>query len=248
MYVDESTGSCLVENFTVGRNGYGNVFFPGVTNVAGLNLDEIVFIRHKEVIVYPDDNKKPPLGEGLNKKAQITLDKVWPVDKTNKANIKSPEKLAELNYEDKLQRACIKLGARFVEYRPETGSWVFKVDHFSKYGLDDSDEDDAGKKSEANKKLKTLQLREPSKQQQLQQPEKPKLVAARKPGEKTDTATTMTTATVHAEDVPSSRIDSEEEMQDVGSCGRTAGAKFSNASSFKSKTPVYDVVVVQCAL
>ena len=39
-------------------------------------MDEIVFFRHKEVIVYPDDNNKPPLGEALNKKAQITLDKV----------------------------------------------------------------------------------------------------------------------------------------------------------------------------
>ena len=71
MYVDESSGSCLVENFTVGRTGYGNIFFPGVTNVAGLNLDEIVFIRHKEVIVYPDDGKKPRLGEGLNRRAQV---------------------------------------------------------------------------------------------------------------------------------------------------------------------------------
>ena len=48
------------------------MFFPGVTNVAGMNFDEIVFFRHKEVTVYPDDKGKPSLGEGLNKKAQVT--------------------------------------------------------------------------------------------------------------------------------------------------------------------------------
>ena len=49
----DDKGNCNVDSFTVGREGYGNIFFPGTTNVAGLNLDEIVFIRHKEVIVYP---------------------------------------------------------------------------------------------------------------------------------------------------------------------------------------------------
>ena len=107
-----------------------------------MNFDELVIFRHKEVFVYPDDTMKPILGEGLNKKAQVTLDKVWPIDKTHQNPIKSPEKLRDMNYEEKLRKACIKMGARFVEYRPETGSWVFKVEHFSKYGLQEADDED----------------------------------------------------------------------------------------------------------
>lgn len=34
-------GECLVRDFTVGRQGYGQVTFLGLTNVYGLNLDEI---------------------------------------------------------------------------------------------------------------------------------------------------------------------------------------------------------------
>lgn len=34
-------GSCVVPNFTVGREGYGNVYFGKEMDVAGLNLDEI---------------------------------------------------------------------------------------------------------------------------------------------------------------------------------------------------------------
>ena len=72
----DAEGNLNVENFTIGRQGYGNIFFPGMTNIKGMNFDDIVFFRHKEVIVYPDDSKKPELGQGLNKKAQVTLDKV----------------------------------------------------------------------------------------------------------------------------------------------------------------------------
>nr|XP_033206829.1 nuclear pore complex protein Nup98-Nup96 isoform X2 [Bombus vancouverensis nearcticus] len=134
--------TCIVPNFTVGREDYGNVYFPESFDIYGLNLDEIVHFRHKEVIIYPDDEKKPPIGEGLNRKAQVTLDQVWPHDKSLHKPITDPQRLAAMDYEEKLRRVSAKHDTRFLEYRPETGSWVFKVDHFSKYGLSDSDEED----------------------------------------------------------------------------------------------------------
>ncbi|XP_036674150.3 nuclear pore complex protein Nup98-Nup96 [Drosophila suzukii] len=135
-------GSCVVPNFTVGREGYGNVFFGKEMDVAGLNLDEIVHFRNKEIIIYPDDDNKPPIGHGLNRDAQVTLDQVWPLDKTKHEAIKEPQRLLEMDWEGKLRRVCDKNDTRFIEYRPETGSWVFRVKHFSKYGLGDSDEED----------------------------------------------------------------------------------------------------------
>lgn len=57
----------------------------------------------------------------------MTLDGVWPNDKTTRTQIKSPQRLSEMNYEERLENASRKQGARFLEYRPETGSWVFEV-------------------------------------------------------------------------------------------------------------------------
>ncbi|XP_048349598.1 nuclear pore complex protein Nup98-Nup96-like [Sphaerodactylus townsendi] len=151
-------GECVVTDFTIGRKGYGSIYFEGEVNLTNLDLDEIVHVRRKEVIVYPDDELKPPVGEGLNRRAEVTLDGVWPTDKTSRALIKSPERLAEMNYEGRLEAVSRKQGAQFKEYRPETGSWVFKVSHFSKYGLQDSDEEEEEHPSKTEaKKLKTAQ-------------------------------------------------------------------------------------------
>lgn len=153
--VDDS-GDCNVEDLTIGREGYGSIFFPGITNMANLNIDEIVFFRRKEVVVYPDDENKPPLGEGLNKKAEVTLDCVWPRDKSVGTPVKSPEKLAAINWQNKIEENTTKIGAKFIDYRPETGSWVFEVKHFSKYGLvEDSDDEDLSEQEK--KRLKSSQ-------------------------------------------------------------------------------------------
>ncbi|MEE6526837.1 hypothetical protein FKM82_027725, partial [Ascaphus truei] len=107
--------------------GYGSIYFEDTVNLTNLNLDEIVHIHRKEVIVYTDDNYKPPIGEGLNRRAEVTLQGVWPMDKTSRSLIKSPDRLIEMNYESRLESASRRQDADFKEYRPETGSWVFKV-------------------------------------------------------------------------------------------------------------------------
>ena len=67
------TKRCLVENFTVGRYGYGNVCFLGMMDVAGLDLDAVVFIVRKQVEVYPPGTTKPPRGRQLNRPAIVSV-------------------------------------------------------------------------------------------------------------------------------------------------------------------------------
>ncbi|CAH2217001.1 jg26637, partial [Pararge aegeria aegeria] len=135
-------GSCVVPHLTIGRKNYGNVYYDCEIDVAGLDIDSLVHFLNKEIIIYPEDEEKPPVGEGLNRRAIVTLERVWPRDKTEKRPITEPDRLWKMDYEGKLRRVCDKHDTKFVEYRPQTGSWVFRVEHFSKYGLTDSDEED----------------------------------------------------------------------------------------------------------
>ncbi|ERL95449.1 hypothetical protein D910_12711 [Dendroctonus ponderosae] len=161
LVLDED-GQCFVEGFTIGRRGYGNVYFPDKIDVAGLHIDELVHLCYREVTIYPDDSKKPPVGEGLNRRAQVTIDNVYPKRTANNELIKDVGELTEMRFAEKLRKITEKKNGRFVDYRPETGSWVFKVDHFSKYGFNDSDEEseessaDALKKAELKKRQMAL--------------------------------------------------------------------------------------------
>lgn len=141
----DSKGDCMVENFSIGRVDYGCITFPGFTNVSNMNLDEIVHIRRKEVHIYPDETKKPQIGQGLNKTAEVTLHRIWPTCKETKKPITDPIRIIDMGYNKKIEKATIEMGAQFIDYDPSTGSWTFKVKHFSKYGLHDSDDDDDSK-------------------------------------------------------------------------------------------------------
>ncbi|XP_019852669.1 PREDICTED: nuclear pore complex protein Nup98-Nup96 isoform X2 [Amphimedon queenslandica] len=151
-------GKPKVQDLVIGRTNFGKILFTGDTDVSNLNVDELVSINLKEVTVYPDDSLKPPQGEGLNKRAIVSLSGYWPVCKTTRQPIRDPQKLADLGYVNKLRSSTAKIGARFCDYHPDTGTCVFEVQHFSKYKLvaddDDSDDDDDGDQKGGGDKAK----------------------------------------------------------------------------------------------
>ena len=59
----------------------------------------------------------------------MTLEGCWPVCKTTREYIRDPERIASTGYHDKLKRSTEKLGARFLDYSPETGSCSFEVQY-----------------------------------------------------------------------------------------------------------------------
>lgn len=129
-----------VKNFVVGRQGYGSIKFFGETDVRRLDLESLVQFNNREVIVYMDESKKPPVGQGLNKPAEVTLLNIKCFDKKSGQQYTEGPRIEK--YREMLKRKAEDQGAEFVSYDPVKGEWKFKVNHFSKYKFGDEDEDD----------------------------------------------------------------------------------------------------------
>lgn len=80
--------------------------------------------------VYLEEADKPPVGEGLNRRAEVTLHKVWRMDKATNRPSTDPEAISR--FERKLKKLAAEQSARFLSYSAESGTWVFEVDHFSR--------------------------------------------------------------------------------------------------------------------
>lgn len=126
-----------VKDFVVGRRGFGSIKFLGETDVRRLDLESIVQFNHREVIVYKDESKKPAIGQGLNKPAEVTLLNVKCIyKKTGQQFIEGPK---VEKYKEMLIKKAEEQGAEFVSYDAVKGEWKFRVKHFSSYDFGDGD-------------------------------------------------------------------------------------------------------------
>ncbi|KAH1080396.1 hypothetical protein J1N35_020157 [Gossypium stocksii] len=127
-----------VKDFVVGRHGYGSIKFLGETDVRRLDLESLVQFNNREVIVYLDDSKKPPVGQGLNKPAEVTLLNIKCFDKKTRQQYTEGPRVEK--YKNMLKRKAEEQGAEFLYYDPIKEEWRFKVNHFSTYKLEDGDD------------------------------------------------------------------------------------------------------------
>lgn len=124
-----------VHNFTVGERGVGQVRFLQPVDLTKITLsdifDRIVVFEPRLITLYPDDEyteeEKPPIGSGLNLPAEIRLERCWCVNKSDRTPIKD---MGDSRLQAHIERLKSIPDTHFIDYLPETGTWIFKVDHF----------------------------------------------------------------------------------------------------------------------
>ncbi|KAF7592863.1 hypothetical protein BBP40_012342 [Aspergillus hancockii] len=133
-----------VVGFTVGRQRCGQVTFDEPVDLTNIDLDQIfgglVEIGVRKITVYPDEAIKPPRGKGLNVPSILRIENSWPRGRDKKSP--SPLTSGPL-FEKHVDRLKKVHNAEFIDYEKEKGTWVFKVPHYTTYGLD-YDSDDEG--------------------------------------------------------------------------------------------------------
>lgn len=151
-----------VDGFVIGRHNVGNIAFKYPVDLTGIDLEELygglVQLEARSATVYPVAARKPPVGKGLNIPAKITLEQSWPRGSRDSRVLADNDKRVNKHIE-RLQRIP---ETTYLGYNPETGVWVFSVEHFTTYGLDDSEEDSGDDTEMPN--LGDPQLSSPSQQ------------------------------------------------------------------------------------
>ncbi|OWZ52424.1 nuclear pore complex protein Nup98-Nup96 [Cryptococcus neoformans c8] len=133
-----------LSGFTAGRRGFGEVSFlePVDLTLAPLEdiLGSIIVVDQSELSVYPDDySQKPERGQGLNVPARIMLENVFTTDKATKDWVRDPE---DPRFQKFVRRVKAIPDTEFISYTDD-GTWTFRVEHFTTYGIADSDEDES---------------------------------------------------------------------------------------------------------
>ena len=109
-----------IEDFVVTRKNFGSVRWLEPVDVRGLEIDRVVRIERGVIYVYHEDSgvPSPPPGEGLKKRAEVTLYECRP---------KKEGEAARAKFEDRILKQTRRMGGELQEYDVNTGVWRFTL-------------------------------------------------------------------------------------------------------------------------
>jgi nuclear pore complex protein Nup98-Nup96 len=124
-----------VPSLVIGQKGVGRLRFLQPVDLTGVDLDmildNIVVFDNHQVVIYPEDEyhqtERPPAGQGLNLPAECRLERCWPTARSSRDPI---TEMGSERMRRHIQRLQQVPGTHFIDYIPESGTWIFKVDHF----------------------------------------------------------------------------------------------------------------------
>ncbi|EPS40782.1 hypothetical protein H072_5319 [Dactylellina haptotyla CBS 200.50] len=140
-----------VPDLIVGRNNFGQIRFDQPVDLTEIHggveaiLGGVIHFADRVCTVYPPGYEKPLPGNGLNVPATITLEDCFPTDREHKQPIRDPD---HPRYQFHLRRLKNIKDTEFVDYLVQDGIWIFKVQHFTTYGLQDEDDDETDSRME----------------------------------------------------------------------------------------------------
>ncbi|KAK6362997.1 hypothetical protein TWF730_000446 [Orbilia blumenaviensis] len=136
-----------VPDLLVGRKNFGQIRFDqpvdltAFADALGAILGGVITFADRVCTVYPPGWDKPSPGKGLNVPATIMLEECYPTDREHKQPIRDPE---HPRYQFHLRRLKNIKDTEFVDYLVQDGIWIFKVQHFTTYGLQEEDDETDG--------------------------------------------------------------------------------------------------------
>ena len=109
-----------IEDFVVTRKNFGSVRWLEPVDIRGLEIDRVVRIERGVIYVYHEDSgvPSPPPGEGLKKRAEVTLYECRPKKEGDAARAK---------FEDRILKQTRRMGGELQEYDINTGVWRFTL-------------------------------------------------------------------------------------------------------------------------
>jgi len=125
-----------VRNFKIIHSEYGSIEFNEADLSEESDLNKTVIFHEKTVTVYPEADRKPPVGLGLNRRAIIKLHKCYPKNERGEP-ITDPE---DSKVKRKFQKIKETPDTKFIDYDYGNGTWTFQVEHFSSYEVPSDDE------------------------------------------------------------------------------------------------------------